>query len=106
MKKRGIRVMPGGDYGFAVRAPVFPTSDAADQFGAQWTPHGTYRDPELFVKRLGYTPMEAILAATALGGELLLHPEELVRPSIPYRRARADLSLVYRVRSSLATTPT
>ncbi|BGO89864.1 hypothetical protein NBRC10512_005634 [Rhodotorula toruloides] len=73
MKKRGIRVMPGGDYGFA------------------WTPHGTYRDPELFVKRLGYTPMEAILAATALGGELLLHPEELGKVQPGYY---ADMILV------------
>ncbi|KAK4052953.1 hypothetical protein OIO90_004077 [Microbotryomycetes sp. JL221] len=73
MKKRGVRVMPGGDYGFA------------------WTPHGTYRDPELFVTKLGYTPMEAIIAATALGGELFMHPNELgkVQPGF-----YADLLLV------------
>ncbi|GAA5838819.1 hypothetical protein JCM11251_006749 [Rhodosporidiobolus azoricus] len=73
MKKRGVRVMPGGDYGFA------------------WTPHGTYRDPELFVTKLGYTPMEAIIASTALGGELMLHPNELGKVQPGYY---ADLLLV------------
>src|SRR5262245_26385089 len=39
MRKRGIRVLPGGDYGFA------------------WNPHGTYaRDLLLFVDVLGFTP--------------------------------------------------
>ena len=43
MHKRGIRVLPGGDYGFA------------------WTPHcQNARDLEFFVKYLGFTPMEAI----------------------------------------------
>ncbi|KAM0789788.1 hypothetical protein ACM66B_006640 [Microbotryomycetes sp. NB124-2] len=73
MHKRGIRVMPGGDYGFA------------------WTPHGTYRDPELFCTKLGYTPMESIIAATALGGELFLHPHELGKVLPGYY---ADLLLV------------
>lgn len=73
MHKRGVRVLPGGDYGFA------------------WTPHGTYRDPELFVSKLGYTPMESIIAATALGGELLLHPHELGKVAPGYY---ADLLLV------------
>ena len=51
MHKRGIRVLPGGDYGFAL------------------TPHGqNARDLEFFVKYLGMTPMEAILSATKLGG--------------------------------------
>jgi imidazolonepropionase-like amidohydrolase len=65
MRHRGIRVLPGGDYGFA------------------WTPHGTYaRDLTHFVKLLGYTPMEAIHAATKLGGDIMLRPNELgqVRP--------------------------
>ncbi|EGN93914.1 hypothetical protein SERLA73DRAFT_63293 [Serpula lacrymans var. lacrymans S7.3] len=73
MKKRGIKIMPGGDYGFA------------------WTPHGTYRDLEHFVKLLGYTPMEAILSATALGGEIMLHPNELGKVQPGYY---ADLLLV------------
>ena len=48
MHRRGIKVLPGGDYGFA------------------WTPHGTYaRDLQHFVERLGFTPMEAIISATA-----------------------------------------
>ncbi|RXK37009.1 hypothetical protein M231_05716 [Tremella mesenterica] len=59
MHRRGIRVLPGGDYGFA------------------WTPHGTYRDLSLFVKHLNMSPMEAILSATKLGGEIMLHPDEL-----------------------------
>lgn len=60
MRRRGIRVLPGGDYGFA------------------WTPHGTYaRDLEHFVKLFGYTEMETIIAATALGGELFQKPNEL-----------------------------
>lgn len=74
MHKRGIRVLPGGDYGFA------------------WTPHGTYaRDLEYFVERLGFTPMEAILAATKLGGQIMLQPESLgqIRPGFT-----ADLLLV------------
>ncbi|KAJ6598068.1 dipeptidase [Mycena vulgaris] len=41
------------------------------------TPHGTYRDPEHFVELLGMTPMEAIISATAYGGELMRHPNEL-----------------------------
>ena len=49
MHKRGIRVLPGGDYGFA------------------FTPHcQNARDLEFFVKYLGMTPMEAILSATKL----------------------------------------
>ncbi|MCX6471919.1 MAG: amidohydrolase family protein [Corynebacteriales bacterium] len=60
MKERGIRVLPGGDYGFA------------------WTPHGTYaRDLQHFVDLLGYTPKEALLSATALGGQIMRLPDEL-----------------------------
>ncbi|KAG0638209.1 hypothetical protein HOY80DRAFT_923177 [Tuber brumale] len=60
MHRRGITILPGGDYGFA------------------WTPHGTYaRDLEHFVKLLGFTPMEAILAATAEGGKLFMREHEL-----------------------------
>jgi imidazolonepropionase-like amidohydrolase len=74
MKRRGIRILPGGDYGFA------------------WTPHGTYaRDLEHFVTLLGFTPMEAILSATALGGEIMLRPDELGKVAAEYK---ADLLLV------------
>jgi imidazolonepropionase-like amidohydrolase len=74
MRQRGIRVLPGGDYGFP------------------FTPHGTYaRDLWLFVKLLGFTPMETVVAATRLGGELMGRPGELgvIRPG-----ALADLLLV------------
>jgi len=73
MKRRGIKVLIGGDYGFA------------------WLPHGTYRDPELFVKRLGFSPMDAVLSATTLGAELMGHPEELGKIQQGYY---ADLLLV------------
>lgn len=60
MHRRGITVLPGGDYGFA------------------WTPHGTYaRDLEHFVKLLGFTPMEAIVAATAGVAKLFMREGEL-----------------------------
>ncbi|MCP2162396.1 metal-dependent hydrolase family protein, partial [Williamsia serinedens] len=60
MKARGIRILPGGDYGFA------------------WTPHGTYaRDLQHFVDLLGFTTKEALLSATALGGQIMRMPNEL-----------------------------
>jgi imidazolonepropionase-like amidohydrolase len=54
MRKRGIRVLPGGDYGF----PYNPIGRNA-------------RDLDLFVELLGFTPIEALVAATKLGGELM-----------------------------------
>jgi len=74
MHKRGIRVLPGGDYGFA------------------WTPHGTYaRNLAHSVELLGFTPMEAIVSATKWGGEIMNRADELgqVRPGY-----LADLVLV------------
>ncbi len=60
LKKRGVRVLPGGDYGFA------------------WNPIGNNaRDLEHFVKLLDFTPMEAIVAATKLGGEIMMMGNEL-----------------------------
>ncbi|KAK5040139.1 hypothetical protein LTS07_000636 [Exophiala sideris] len=60
MHKRGITVLPGGDYGFA------------------WCPHGTYaRDLEHFVKLLDFTPMESIIAATAGIAKLFMQENEL-----------------------------
>ena len=54
MLKRGIHILPGGDYGFA------------------WTPHGTNaKDLEYFVKYLGMSSMEALLSATAWGGPIM-----------------------------------
>ncbi|GAA99863.1 uncharacterized protein L969DRAFT_91804 [Mixia osmundae IAM 14324] len=73
-KKRGVKILPGGDYGFA------------------WTPHGTYaRDLQWFVELFDHTPMEAILAATALGGDIFMRPHELGKVLPGYY---ADLLLV------------
>jgi imidazolonepropionase-like amidohydrolase len=60
MLKRGIRVLPGGDYGFA------------------WAPHGeNAKDLGYFVKYLGMTPMEALVSATKWGGEMMMKGKEL-----------------------------
>ncbi|MEO0974944.1 MAG: amidohydrolase family protein, partial [Pseudomonadota bacterium] len=60
MHRRGIRVLPGGDYGFA------------------WTPHGTNaKDLEYFVELVGMSSMEAIVSATKLGGEIMGQGDEL-----------------------------
>ena len=54
MKKRGIRVVIGGDYGFAR------------------TPQGeNARDIAHFVRHLGYSPSEALVCATRYGAELM-----------------------------------
>ncbi|WP_406470801.1 amidohydrolase family protein [Streptomyces sp. NBC_01615] len=58
--RRGVRVVPGGDYGFA------------------WNPVGrNLRDLELFVEWFGFTPAEALRAATQYGGQLMGMGEEL-----------------------------
>ena len=57
MKKRGIRVLPGGDYGF----PYNPIGRNA-------------RDLEIFVTLFGYSPIDALVAATRLGGQLMDMP--------------------------------
>jgi len=54
MRKRGIRVLPGGDYGF----PYNPIGRNA-------------RDLEIFVKLFGFSPTDALLAATRDGGALM-----------------------------------
>jgi imidazolonepropionase-like amidohydrolase len=74
LKKRGVRVLPGGDYGFA------------------WNPIGTNaRDIEHFVNLLGFSPMEAIMSATKLGGEIMMMGNELGQIKPGYL---ADLLLV------------
>jgi imidazolonepropionase-like amidohydrolase len=74
MRKRGIRVLPGGDYGFP------------------YTPHGTYaRDLWLFVKILGFSAMDTLVAATKLGGEIMGRPGEL---GVVTSGALADLLLI------------
>lgn len=72
MKRRGIRILPGGDYGF----PYNPVGRNA-------------RDLDLFVKLLGFTPMEALVAATRHGGELMDMDVGLVKAGM-----LADLLLV------------
>ena len=60
MHRRGIRVLPGGDYGFA------------------WAPHGTNAmDLQYFVKHCGMTPMDALVAATRHGGAIMRMPGQL-----------------------------
>ncbi|MFI5472092.1 amidohydrolase family protein [Streptomyces cacaoi] len=58
--RRGIRVVPGGDYGFA------------------WNPVGrNLRDLELFVDWFGLTPAETLRAATRHGGQIMGMADEL-----------------------------
>ncbi len=74
MRARGIRILPGGDYGFA------------------WTPHGTNaKDLQYFVEMIGMSPMEAIVSATKLGGQMMQQPDKLGLISEGYL---ADLILV------------
>jgi imidazolonepropionase-like amidohydrolase len=55
LRKRGVRVIVGGDYGFP------------------WTPHGTNaRDLEHFVRFFGYSDAEALVAATRTGAAAML----------------------------------
>jgi imidazolonepropionase-like amidohydrolase len=55
LRKRGIRHLIGGDYGFA------------------WSENGSNaRDLEFFVKYYGYTPAEALRCATQNGGALMM----------------------------------
>lgn len=74
LRKRGVRSLPGGDYGFP------------------WNPIGrNARDIELFVDWFGYSPAEAIRAATQTAGEMMATERKLgvIAPG-----AHADLILV------------
>jgi len=74
MRKRGIRVLPGGDYGFA------------------HNPHGRNAwEYELFVSEFGFEPAEVLHAATALGGAIMGMGDELGRVR---EGSLADLILV------------
>ena len=74
LHKRGIRVLPGGDYGLS------------------WNPNGkNARDIQLFVDLVGMSPMEAILSATKMGGEIMGMGDELGQVKEGYL---ADLLLV------------
>jgi imidazolonepropionase-like amidohydrolase len=60
MRKRGIRIVIGGDYGFAAN------------------PQGTNaRDLEHFVAHFGFSPSDALQAATRTGGEIMQRGHEL-----------------------------
>ena len=72
--RRGVRVLPGGDYGF----PFNPNGRNA-------------RDLQLFVRHLGFTPTDALLAATRLGGQIMGMGEQLGQIRVGYL---ADLLLV------------
>lgn len=60
LKARGVRLVPGGDYGFAFN-PVGKNA----------------RDLQLFVDWFGFTPAEALHCATGVGGELMGMADEL-----------------------------
>jgi imidazolonepropionase-like amidohydrolase len=72
MKRRGIRVLPGGDYGF----PYNVIGRNA-------------RDLQIFVEQFGFTPAETLVAATRHGGELMAMDVGEVKPGM-----LADLLLV------------
>jgi imidazolonepropionase-like amidohydrolase len=72
MKRRGIRVLPGGDYGF----PYNVIGRNA-------------RDLQIFVEQFGFSPAETLVAATRYGGELMEMDVGEVKPGM-----LADLLLV------------
>jgi imidazolonepropionase-like amidohydrolase len=74
MRQRGIRIVIGGDYGFAAN------------------PQGTNaRDLQHFVEHFGFSPSEALQAATRTGGEIMKRGHELGLVKAGYL---ADLVLV------------
>jgi len=74
LRARGVRVLPGGDYGFKRNS------------------HGrNARDLSIFVDIFGFSPLEALQAGTALGGALMGMGGEL---GVVTEGALADLILV------------
>ena len=72
LKRRGVRILIGGDYGFP------------------FNPHGrNARDLQHFVDYFGFTPAEALSAATMLGGQLMGEQTGLIKQGY-----LADLLLV------------
>lgn len=60
LKRRGVRILGGGDYGFSL------------------TPHGeNARDLDHLVHHCGFTPMESLLSMTKHGGAAMDMPDEL-----------------------------
>jgi len=60
LRSRGVRILAGGDYGF----PFNPTGRNA-------------RDLELFVRHFEFTPADALVSATQLGGQIMGMGDEL-----------------------------
>lgn len=74
MNKRGIPILPGGDYGFS------------------WIPHGTNaKDLQYFTEMIGITPMDVLLSATREGGKIMRMGNELGQIKENYL---ADLLLI------------
>jgi len=74
LRRRGVHVLPGGDYGFP------------------FNPNGTNaRDLQHFVELFGYSPAEALSAATMLGGQIMGMGDTLGQVKAGYI---ADLLLV------------
>ena len=61
LHRRGVRVLPGGDYGAFITNPMGENA----------------RDLEHFVKRFGFTPAQALVAATRQGAELMQMSHEV-----------------------------
>jgi imidazolonepropionase-like amidohydrolase len=66
LHRRGVRVLPGGDYGAFITAPMGENA----------------KDFEYFVELFGFTPMEVIVAATRHGADLMQtgHETGQIRP--------------------------
>ena len=74
LHRRGVHILPGGDYGFA------------------WMPHGqNAKDLEIFVRQLGMSEREALLSATARAAPLMRSPKPLGMVRAGYL---ADLLLI------------
>jgi len=55
LHKRGVRVLPGGDYGAFITSPQGENA----------------KDLEIFTELFGFTPMDVIVAATRHGADLM-----------------------------------
>lgn len=75
LKRRGVRVLPGGDYGAFITNPIGNNA----------------KDLELFVELSGFSPMQAIAAATRHGGQLMRKGDHLGLIKAGYQ---ADLLVV------------
>ena len=85
LHKRGVRVLGGGDYGFA------------------WNPHGDYaKELTFFVDYVGFSPVETIKCATKTGAEIMglgdevgtLEPGKLADVLVVDGDVAADISLL------------